>query len=72
VAYLNTDLARFSEEKRKRLLDNISDYDHTYSFLRARSLRHEGTGQWVAETPEFRGWYQETRSSGLWYHGIRK
>ncbi|KAF8248446.1 hypothetical protein K440DRAFT_660785 [Wilcoxina mikolae CBS 423.85] len=61
---------RQEKERRKRLLDKISDYDHTYSFLRARSLRHEGTGQWVAETAEFQGWYQETCSSGLWCHGI--
>jgi len=72
ISYQIIDLACFTEERRKHLLDKISDYDHTYSFLRARSQRYEGTGQWVAESAEFQGWYQGTRSTGLWYHGIRK
>lgn len=60
------------EERRKRLLNNLSDYDYTYTFLRARSLRHEGTGQWIVDTDEFQQWHRETRSSGFWCNGIRK
>lgn len=57
---------------REALLEKLSNYDYKPSFSKACRERYEGTGLWLFECAEFRGWKEEDGSCGLWLYGIRK
>lgn len=60
------------ERVREALLERLSNYNYKPSFSEACNKRHEGTGQWFFDCPEFEAWNQAEVSCGLWVHGIRK
>ncbi|KAK6346528.1 hypothetical protein TWF696_006653 [Orbilia brochopaga] len=54
----------------KLVIEVISSYDHTRSFINARDRRHPKTGEWLLENPTFTSWNETPNSSVLWYYGI--
>ncbi|KAK6507996.1 hypothetical protein TWF481_006415 [Arthrobotrys musiformis] len=62
----------FAAKKRRlnRILEKISGFDHTRSFINARDRRYPNTGSWLFTLPEFESWDRARDSSVLWYHGI--
>ncbi|KAF5963212.1 hypothetical protein FBULB1_13549 [Fusarium bulbicola] len=44
------------EQKRRRLLEDLSSFNFTSAFNSTRNKRHIGTAKWVFDTPEFRAW----------------
>ncbi|KAF5242198.1 hypothetical protein FANTH_8830 [Fusarium anthophilum] len=44
------------EEKRRRLLEDLSTFNFTSAFNSTRNKRHIGTANWVFDTPEFQQW----------------
>ncbi|KAF8465374.1 hypothetical protein BDZ91DRAFT_783363 [Kalaharituber pfeilii] len=57
-------------EERRRLLERISDYNHTTTFLEFFNSSHPSTGKWLYEMEEYKEWVQSCHSSILWCHGI--
>ncbi|KAF8465408.1 hypothetical protein BDZ91DRAFT_783378 [Kalaharituber pfeilii] len=57
-------------EERRRLLKQISDYNHTATFLDFAKVSHPRTGEWLFEMSEYREWVQSSCSSVLWCYGI--
>ncbi|ENH62173.1 hypothetical protein FOC1_g10015135 [Fusarium oxysporum f. sp. cubense race 1] len=45
-----------SEQKRRRLLEELSSFNFTSAFNSTRNKRHIGTAKWVFDTPEFQKW----------------
>ncbi|PCD32692.1 hypothetical protein AU210_008935 [Fusarium oxysporum f. sp. radicis-cucumerinum] len=45
-----------SEQKRRRLLEELSSFNFTSAFNSTRNKRHIGTAKWVFDTPEFQQW----------------
>lgn len=64
--------ACLTERLRDALLDKLSNYNYRSTFSQACRKRHQGTGQWLFDCPEFQKWEQADVSCGLWVHGIRK
>ncbi|KAK6526134.1 hypothetical protein TWF281_011170 [Arthrobotrys megalospora] len=62
----------FEAKRRKlnRILEKISNFDHTRSFLNSRDRRHPDTGKWFFVLPDFVDWDETPDSAVLWYHGI--
>ncbi|KIL92173.1 hypothetical protein FAVG1_04580 [Fusarium avenaceum] len=54
-----------AEQKRFRLLLDLSSYDFTSALNRTRNKRHLGTAEWVFKTPEFQEWANSNQSSVL-------
>ncbi|KAG5664903.1 hypothetical protein KAF25_008637 [Fusarium avenaceum] len=54
-----------AEQKRFRLLRDLSSYEFTSALNRTRNKRHLGTAQWVFKTPEFQEWANGNHSSVL-------
>ncbi|KAF5581800.1 hypothetical protein FPCIR_9908 [Fusarium pseudocircinatum] len=44
------------EQKRRRLLEDLSSFNFTSAFNSTRNKRHIGTAEWVFDTPEFQQW----------------
>ncbi|KAF5647479.1 hypothetical protein F52700_1339 [Fusarium sp. NRRL 52700] len=44
------------EQKRRRLLEDLSSFNFTSAFNSTRNKRHIGTAKWVFDTTEFRDW----------------
>ncbi|KAF5617052.1 uncharacterized protein FTJAE_12808 [Fusarium tjaetaba] len=44
------------EQKRRRLLEDLSSFNFTSAFNNTRNKRHVGTAKWVFDTPEFQQW----------------
>ncbi|KAF5590842.1 uncharacterized protein FSUBG_10706 [Fusarium subglutinans] len=44
------------EQKRRRLLEDLSSFNFTSAFNSTRNKRHIGTAKWVFDTPEFQQW----------------
>ncbi|KAF4958429.1 hypothetical protein FGADI_2351 [Fusarium gaditjirri] len=44
------------EQKRRRLLKDLSSFNFTWAFNSTRNKRHAGTAKWVFDNPEFQGW----------------
>ncbi|WKT47235.1 hypothetical protein QSH57_012140 [Fusarium oxysporum f. sp. vasinfectum] len=45
-----------SEQKRRRLLEELSSFNFASAFNSTRNKRHIGTAKWVFDTPEFQKW----------------
>jgi hypothetical protein len=61
-----------AEQKRFRLLRDLSSYDFTSALNRTRNKRHLGTAEWVFKTPEFQEWAKSNQSSVLHLTGKSK
>ncbi|KAI6775956.1 hypothetical protein HG530_002714 [Fusarium avenaceum] len=57
--------AQYDQQKRFRLLRDLSSYDFTSALNRTRNKRHLGTAEWVFKTPEFQEWANSNQSSVL-------
>ncbi|KAF8471090.1 hypothetical protein BDZ91DRAFT_780945, partial [Kalaharituber pfeilii] len=57
-------------EERRRILNWISDYNHTITFLDFENASHPRTGEWLFKMDEFNQWVQSSQSSIFWCHGI--
>ncbi|KAF8465397.1 hypothetical protein BDZ91DRAFT_849422 [Kalaharituber pfeilii] len=57
-------------KERQRLLKQISDYNHTTTFLDLHNVSHPPTGEWLYEMDQYKEWVQAHHSSLLWCHGI--
>ncbi|VZI10230.1 unnamed protein product [Fusarium fujikuroi] len=44
------------EQRRRRLLEDLSSFNFTSAFNSTRNKRHIGTAKWVFDTPEFQQW----------------
>ncbi|KAF4497980.1 hypothetical protein FAGAP_5839 [Fusarium agapanthi] len=44
------------EQKRRRLLEDLSSFNFTLAFNSTRNKRHIGTAKWVFDAPEFQQW----------------
>ncbi|KAF3272465.1 hypothetical protein TWF970_009968 [Orbilia oligospora] len=56
--------------KRERILRNISVYPYYSDFTNNLHKRFENSGMWIYDTPEYKSWFNSTKSVGLWYHAI--
>ncbi|KAF3181215.1 hypothetical protein TWF225_006762 [Orbilia oligospora] len=56
--------------KRERILRNISVYPYYSDFTNNLHKRFENSGMWIYDTPEYKSWFDSTKSVGLWYHAI--
>ncbi|KAK6517725.1 hypothetical protein TWF506_004907 [Arthrobotrys conoides] len=68
------DRLQVSEEarrsKRERILRNISVYPYYSDFADNLNRRFENSGLWIFDTPEYKSWFNDPGSAGLWYHAI--
>ncbi|KAH7168411.1 hypothetical protein DER46DRAFT_552130 [Fusarium sp. MPI-SDFR-AT-0072] len=46
------------EQKRRRLLEELSSFNFTSAFNSTRNRRHIGTAKWVFDNPEFQEWVE--------------
>ncbi|KAG5773051.1 hypothetical protein H9Q73_012286 [Fusarium xylarioides] len=53
------------EQKRRRLLEDLSSFNFTSAFNSTRNKRHIGTAKWVFDTPEFQQWVKTNGSPVL-------
>ncbi|KAE8442960.1 hypothetical protein EG329_002498 [Mollisiaceae sp. DMI_Dod_QoI] len=49
-------LMLFAAERRRRLLARLSNYDCNHKHRRLQGTRHEGTGVWLSQHPEYVKW----------------
>lgn len=56
-------------EKYRHILDWLSPIDPETNYKRARSLRQQGTGEWLFHEPQFQSWLAD-ESDFLWIHGV--
>ena len=56
-------------EKHRHILDWLSPILPEANFKRACSLRHQGTGEWLLEEPQFKRWLAG-ETNFLWIHGV--
>ncbi|KPM39248.1 hypothetical protein AK830_g7313 [Neonectria ditissima] len=54
---------RILDQRRHRILKNLSSYNHTTAFYSTRNKRHFGTAEWILNTPEFKDWYESDESA---------
>ena len=60
------------DEKRKKILDWISDYDQEQKHNDIKEPRVEKTGEWLLETEAFHNWYHSGKSQAiLWCRGVQ-
>ncbi|KAF4822652.1 Vegetative incompatibility protein HET-E-1 [Colletotrichum siamense] len=59
------------EQKRREVLDWISDFDHEKRHLEVKHPRVDNTGSWVLENTCFKKWRDVASSANvLWCHGL--
>lgn len=63
------------EDQKKRarkqfLLDSLSTYGYISALKQLRKKRYGTTSKWLKETPEYRLWLNESKSSFFWLSGI--
>lgn len=61
-----------TEKERESFLDWISTFDFEKVHDSIYAKRHEGTGDWLIQTEEFRTWFSSSKSSLLWCYGKRE
>lgn len=44
------------EQRRRRLLKDLSSHNYTSAFNNARNKRHLGTAEWAFNTDQFHNW----------------
>lgn len=62
----------FTEDERRRILDWLSDVSFKKHHEFYKSLRSQGTCEWLLKKDSFRNWNESDSSSILWLHGIGK
>lgn len=67
---LKIDISR-TDEERSTIIDWLSDFDFRKKQSDVFEKRTDGTGQWLLESQEFKGWLVGN-SETLWCPGIRK
>ena len=60
-----------SERDREKLLASLSAVDYDGKHRKLKRVRHEGTGEWFIQCPEYMDWKNSRNSSCLCCHGIR-
>lgn len=60
------------DDDRHKVLSWLSELDFDHDHNRIFSKRHQDTGDWLVESPEFKQWDDSKKSSLLWCHGNRK
>ncbi len=66
-------LMLFAAERRRRLLARLSNYDCNHKHRRLQGTRHEGTGVWLSQHPEYVKWEAlDIGSAVLCCYGIRE
>ena len=68
VSLVNT----ITEKERESFLDWISTFDFEKVHDSIYAKKHEGTGDWLIQTEEFRTWFSSSKSSLLWCYGKRE
>lgn len=61
------------QKKRARkqfLLDKLSTYGYISALKQLRKKRYGTTSKWLKETPEYKSWLNESKSSFFWLSGI--
>ncbi|KAF5517510.1 Vegetative incompatibility protein HET-E-1 [Colletotrichum aenigma] len=59
------------EQKRREVLDWISDFDHERRHFEAKHSRVNDTGSWITENASFEKWRDDASSPNvLWCHGL--
>ena len=61
-----------TEKERECFLDWISTFDFEKVHDSIYAKKHEGTGDWLIQTEEFRTWFSSSKSSLLWCYGKRE
>ena len=61
-----------SDEERLSVFASLSPVDYEAKHRKLRAVRHQGTGTWVIQHPNYAAWKGSASSKGLLCHGIRR